>query len=94
MNKAEITDINVRRFFNGYVWDFKTYPNKEIAEYFTNKKKTVVDVSDTKDTQLYYDIRDIFICCMINGDPYPYTSRYFPLLFLLPDFMSTNGLNT
>ena len=91
MNKAEITDINVRRFFNGYVWDFKTYPNKEIAEYFTNKKKTVVDVSDTKDTQLYYDIRDIFICCMINGDPYPYTSRYFPLLFLLPDFMSTNG---
>lgn len=91
MNKAKITDISVSRFFKGYVWNFKTYPNKEIAEYFTNKKKTVVDVSDTKDTQLYYDIRDIFICCMINRDPYPYTSRYFPLLFLLPDFMSTNG---
>lgn len=91
MNKAEITDINVNRFFKGYVWDFKTYPNEEVAKYFSNKKKTVVDVSDIKDTQLYYDIRDILVCCMVNGEPYPYKSKYFSILFLLPDFMATVG---
>lgn len=87
MNKAEITDINVRRFFNGYVWDFKTYPDEEIAKYFSRKKKTIVDLTGLEDTQLYYDIRDIFICSMINGEPYNYKSEYFSKLFLLSDFM-------
>ncbi len=91
MNKAEVTDINAHRFFKGYVWDFKTYPDEEVAEYFSRKKITAIDVSDIKGTQLYYDIRDILVCSMVNGEPYSYTSRYFPLLFLLPDFISVNG---
>ena len=46
MNKAEVTDINAHRFFKGYVWDFKTYPDEEVAEYFSRKKITAIDVSD------------------------------------------------
>ena len=94
MNKAEITDINVHRFFKGCVWDFKTYPDEEIAKYFSRKRKTVVDLTGLEDTQLYYDIRDIFISCIVNGEPYSYTSDYFRILFHLPDFMIENGYSS
>ena len=91
LNKAQIKDFNVASFFRGYVWDFKKYPDKEIAEYFSKKKNTVIDLTDIKDTQLFYDIRDILICCIVNKEPYSYTSKIFPYLLKLKDFMAYAG---
>lgn len=88
LNKAQIKDFNVASFFRGSVWDFKNYPDKEIAEYFSRKKNTVIDLTDIKDTQLFYDIRDILICCIVNKEPYAYSSKIFPYLLKFKDFMA------
>lgn len=91
MNKAAITDFNATRFFRGYAWNFKAYPDDNVAGHFSGKKVASIDLTDIKETQLYYDIRDILVCCMVNGEPYSYTSKIFSTLFLLPGFMVAAG---
>lgn len=86
MNKTQINDINVYRFFNESIWDFKKYPDKEVADYFKHKT-SVMDLSEIKDTPLFIDIKDIFICIFTNKEPYSYTSRFFLNLMRVPAFM-------
>lgn len=91
MNKQQITDISVANFFRGSRWDFKKYPKEEVAEHFSRKKVTVMDLSSIDGTQLYYDIRDFLVCVMTNGEPYTYKSNAFPSLFYLVEFMQMYG---
>lgn len=87
MNKYNVSDFNINKFFKGCVWDFKDYPDKDIAEYFSRKKNTVIDLSDIQGTALFTDIKDIFVCIFANGEPYNYKSKAFPYLVFLKDFM-------
>lgn len=91
MNKTEITNIDVIRFFQGCIWDFKTYPNEEIASYFSKKETTVLDLTSIQGTQLFTDIKDIFICIFINEEPYTYKSKAFPSMMFIHEFMLAQG---
>jgi len=91
MNKQQITDISVANFFRGSRWDFKNYPKEEVAERFSKKRNTTMDLSSIEGTQLYYDIRDFLVCVMTNGEPYTYKSKAFPSLFYLVEFMQMYG---
>ena len=90
MNKTQINDINVYRFFNQSVWDFKEYPDEEVAAYF-KRKTSVMDLTDIRNTQLFIDIRDIFTCIFTNKEPYPYTSKCFLNMMRIPAFMLSYG---
>lgn len=91
MNKYNISDFNIIKFFTGSTWDFKKYPDNDIAEYFSKKKNTVIDLSDIEGTKLHTDIKDIFVCIFANGEPYTYKSKAFPSLVCLKDFMLEKG---
>ena len=91
MNKTKITDLSINRFFSGYVWDFKTYPNAEIATYFSKKNNTVLDLSAIAGTSLFSDIKDIFMCVFVNGEPYTYKSKAFPSMMFIHEFMLAQG---
>lgn len=91
MNKKQISDFQIRSFFMGCVWDFKTYPNEEISRYFSRKKNTVLDLSGIVRTPLFKDIKDIFVCVFVNGEPYSYKSKAFPSMLHIHEFMQKQG---
>lgn len=91
MNKYNVSDFNIKKFFKGCVWNFKDYPDEEIAKYFSKKNNTVIDLSDIQNTALFTDIKDIFVCIFANGEPYTYKSKAFPSLVCLKDFMLQQG---
>jgi integrase len=91
MNRTEITDFCTKRFFMGYVLDFKAYPDSETAAYFSRKRNTTLDLTGLKGTQLAHDIKDILLCCMVNQKPCSYQSGTFRRLFSLPGFMEACG---
>lgn len=91
MNKKQITDLNMIRFFRGCVWDFQTYPDTEIAEYFSHKKTFLLDLSGIAGTALFNDIKDIFVCVFVNGEPYTYKSKAFPSMLSIHEFMTECG---
>lgn len=91
MNKKQIVDFNIKSFFKGCVWDFQTYPDKEIAEHFSHKKTYRLDLSGIVGTSLFNDIKDIFVCVFANGEPYTYKSTAFPYMFSIHEFMTTQG---
>lgn len=87
MNKYIVDNFEIIKFFRGCVWDFKDYPDEEIADYFSKKENTVIDLSDIQNTTLFTDIKDIFVCIFANNEPYTYKSKAFPSLVCLKDFM-------
>lgn len=91
MNKKQIVDFNIISFFKGCVWDFRAYPDKEIAEYFSHKKNYILDLSGIVKTPLFNDIKDIFVCMFANGEPYTYKSKAFPQTLLIHEFMLQYG---
>lgn len=91
MNKTQIIDLNIKRFFSGCVWDFKTYPDDEIARYFSRKPNTVLDLTTIEGTSLFTDIKDIFMCVFVNGEPYTYKSKAFPSMMFIHEFMLAKG---
>ncbi len=91
MNKAQITDFNIKSFFRGCVWNFREYPDKEIAEHFSHKKNYILDLSGIVGTTLFSDIKDIFICMFANGEPYTYKSKAFPQTLFIHEFMLQYG---
>ena len=91
MNKEQIIDFNVKKFFSGCVWDFKNYPDTEIAAYFSRKHNTVLDLISIKDTPLFTDIKDIFMCVFVNKEPYTYKSRAFSSMLFIHEFMLAHG---
>lgn len=94
MNKAQVTDFRIKSFFRKDVWDFKKYPDEEVATYFSKKRTTVIDVTSIKDSQLHTDLRDIFSCIFANGEPFSYKSKAFPSFFFLLEFMQAYGYNS
>lgn len=92
MNKLQV-NINVYRFFQGYVWDFRTYPDYSVSTYFSRKKVYILDLSDITGTTLFDDIKDIFMCAFSNKEPYAYTSKSFPYLFSIKDFILQSNYN-
>lgn len=91
MNKTEITNINVIRFFQGCIWDFKTYPDKEVAEYFSHRRNSTLDLTQIQGTQLFLDIKDLFMCVFISGEPYTYKSKAFRSMLSIHKFMLAQG---
>lgn len=91
MNKKQIVDFNIISFFKGCVWDFTTYPDKEIAEHFSHKKTFSLDLSGIVGTPLFSDIKDIFVCVFVNAEPYTYKSKAFPYMLSIHEFMIEQG---
>ena len=91
MNKTQIVDFNIKSFFSGCVWDFKKYPDTEIAAYFAKKHKSVLDLTSISGTSLFTDIKDIFMCVFVNGEPYTYKSKAFPSMLFIHEFMLEQG---
>ncbi len=91
MNKKQIVEFNIKSFFRGCVWDFRTYPDKEIAEHFSNKKTFLLDLSGIVGTTLFNDIKDIFVCVFANEEPYTYKSKAFPYMLSIHEFMIEQG---
>lgn len=94
MNKTQITDFRINSFFRRDIWDFKLYPDEEIAQYFSRKRNTVIDISSIKGSQLHTDLKDIFSCIFANGEPFTYKSKAFHSFFFLLEFMQTHGYNS
>lgn len=94
MNKTQINDFRIISFFRRDIWDFKLYPDEEVAKYFARKKHTIVDVTSIKGSQLHTDLKDIFSCVFANEEPYTYKSKAFPSFFFLLEFMQTKGYNS
>lgn len=91
MNKAQIIDFNIKSFFRGCVWNFREYPDKEIAEHFSHKKNYILDLTDIDGTTLFYDIKDIFVCMFANDEPYTYKSKAFTSTLSIHKFMHQYG---
>lgn len=91
MNKTQINDFRIISFFRRDIWDFKLYPDEEIAKYFARKKYTVIDVTSIKGSQLHTDLKDIFTCIFANGELYTYKSKAFPSFFFLLEFMQAKN---
>lgn len=88
MNKSQITNITTYSFFSGSIWDFKSFPDDDIATYFS-KKSSIVDITAIEDMPLYDEIKDIYISCLTKQEPYSYKSKSFPYLAYLSDFMTS-----
>lgn len=92
MNKTQITDFGLKSFFKGCAWDFRAYPDKEIADYFSRKRQDCsIDLSGIAGTTLFDDMKDIFMCVFANGEPYTYRSKAFPSMLHIHKFMLQRG---
>lgn len=94
MNKTQINDFKIISFFRRDIWDFKLYPDEEVAKYFARKKYTIVDVTSIKGSQLHTDLKDIFSCVFVNSEPFSYKSKAFPSFFFLLEFMQSQNYNS
>lgn len=94
MNKKQIVDFQTRSFFLGCAWDFRAYPDEEIARHFSHKRGFFLDLSGIAGTGLFNDIKDIFVCAFVNGEPYAYDSKAFPYMLSIHEFMQAQGYET
>lgn len=95
MNKTQINDIAIHRFFmKSHIWNFKEYPDTEVQQHFSRKKNTILDLTAIKNTPLFEEIRDIFVCIFVNKEPCSYKTKAFPSFMFLADFMYSHGYNS
>ncbi len=89
MNKNDITDFSIKRFFKDDLLDFTKYPVKEIAEHFSSftkyiRRNTIADLTIISNNLVRQEYKDLIITCMVNNKPYSYKSKYMPIILSMP----------
>lgn len=95
MNKSQIEDISLIRFFSNNIMNLKHYPNKEISSHFSKyNKDMLIDTTVISNANLRSEYKDIIKCILVNKTPYSYKHSNFRYLISLPGYLRGSGLNT
>ena len=84
-----ITNRKIKIFFQADLLDFKTYPIKEIADYYKAKRRnTIADLSIISSVKLRQEMKDFFALIFTGKATFAYTSRYMQECFLFLPYVS------
>lgn len=70
------TEKQIDKFFKNDILDFKLFPEKEIADYFSSKYNHIMDVSKISSSKLKNELKDFIKLIFTGNASMTYTSRY------------------
>lgn len=96
MNKTQVTDLQIIKYFKNDVLDLKKYPKSEVAEYYqeTYKRDIIIDTSVIENTELREEFKNFIKCIFINNVPYTYKMKNCSYIIQLPEFLNQTGIES
>ncbi len=88
------TEKQIDKFFKNDILDFKLFPKKEIADYFSSKYKHIMDVSKISSSKLKNEMKDFMKLIFTGNASMSYTSRYICEFLYFLDYIKDLNLTS
>ena len=87
-------EAQIDNFFKNDVLDFRHFPEKEIADYFSSKYNHIMDVSKISSLKLKNELKDFIKLIFTGKASMTYTSRYICELLYFLDYVKDLNLTS
>ena len=79
---------NINKFWAQDVLDFRTYPDKEISDYYKKRKLNTINLKNIESEIKREEYKDYLKSIFLKEFPFSYISPKMPQIFRLQDFFN------